>query len=252
MKGKHIVITGASAGIGEALVRELSNAGAKITLVARRADRLHALAAQLPGETNVLPRDLSDGDTSWLAEAEAALGPIDVLINNAGLQTIGRTQDMDLDKAEQLLRVNLHTPLRLIHAVLPQMTEHGGTIVNISSLAALAPPAGMLWYNASKAGLAAASESLQGELLHSKVHVLTVYPGVIGDTDMGHYGLDSYDDSWSVRIQPRATAAQLAAEIHSSIKNKRARLVYPKANNITRWLPAPTRWLMDRLTPPVR
>jgi len=251
LKGKHVVITGASSGIGAALVRELSAAGAKITLVARRKAMLEALAAELPGPTFVVTADLATLETGWLSDAEAALGPIDVLVNNAGLQVIGPTDSVDIEKAEASIAVNLTAPLRLIHSVLPGMRERGGTIVNITSLAALAPTPSMTWYNATKGGLAAASEALRGELLDSKVRVITVYPGIIHDTAMAQGGLDAYEGSWAVAMQPTSTAPKLAVVLRKAIERGKARVIYPKVNTVVRWLPATTRWLMDRFAPPV-
>lgn len=251
MTHPHIVLTGASSGIGAALAWELSRTGARLTLVARRREKLQALAEELPGETLVLPRDLSDSDPSWLEQARAALGPIDVLVNNAGGSLYGRTADLSADEGERVLALNLHTPLRLTHAVLPELAERGGMIVNIASIAAFAPVPGMTWYNASKGGLAAASESLAGELLGSGIHVLTVYPGVIDDTAMGQRGLDAYESTWSVRLQPRASSAALAKQIRWAMEKRKARLVYPRANLLARWFPGPTRRLIDRLSPPI-
>lgn len=252
MKDRHVVITGASSGIGAALARELSAAGAKITLVARRKERLDELARELSGPACVLPRDLSHPDTSWLEEARTRLGPIDVLVNNAGVHVLGAFHRSDLDQVDTALQINLLAPLRLTRAVLPQMLLSGGTIVNITSLAALAPPAGMTWYNASKAGLAAASESLRSELRGSKVRVLTVYPGIIDDTPMGAEGIDAYEPSWALRIQSRTTAERLSRQIHRSLYRGHARLIYPRSGNFTRWFPGTTRWVMDRFTPAIR
>lgn len=142
--GKHVAITGASSGIGEALARELYAFGAKLTLIARREDRLRTLAAEL-GDAHVAVRDLSDPEqmTSWIAGAETAFGPIEVIVNNAGAELTGCTDEMSIIDGEKLLRVNLNAPLRITHALLPAMLARGtGTIVDVSSVAALSPPRG--------------------------------------------------------------------------------------------------------------
>lgn len=163
----HAIVTGASSGIGAALARELSAHGWDLTLVARRRPLLDELAAGLRTRCHVVEADLSDLDaaTGWLPGATAALGPVELLVNNAGVQVVAPTAGVDLARAEASLRVNLLSPMRLWRAVLPDMLARGqGTVVDICSMAALAPTPGMAWYNASKAGLAGASEALRGEL----------------------------------------------------------------------------------------
>ena len=252
MRDKHVVVTGASAGIGAAVARAASAAGAKVTLVARREAALEALAAELPGPAHLIARDLVDLDVSWLAGAEAALGPVDVLVNNAGVQVIGRTHTVDLERAEQSLVLNLMVPLRLIRTLLPHMIERGsGTIVNIASMAALAPTPGMTWYNAGKGGIAAASEALRGELAGTGVDVCTVYPGLITDTDMGRHGMASYgaDDNLAIRMQPQGSAPDLASVILRAVDRRHARVIWPRANVLARHFPATTRWAMDTFAP---
>lgn len=254
MAGSHALITGASAGIGSALARSLHGAGYRITVVARRADALAALAAALGRDVHVVAVDLCDDPDGWLADVESAQGPVDVLVNNAGVQIIGPTDAVDVEAAERSLTLNLTVPLRLIHRVLPGMrARRRGHLVNIASMAALAPTPGMTWYNAGKAGLAGASEALGGELRGSGVEVLTVYPGIIDDTDMGRKGLDRYagDGSWIVDLQPRGTSDGLARATLRAMETGQPRLVWPRANVLARHFPAATRWLMDRMTPKV-
>lgn len=246
MKDKHVVVTGASTGIGAALARAFSAAGARVTLVARRKQALEALAAELGGPSRVVARDLTDLDTSWLDD------DIDVLVNNAGVQVIGRTHAIDLEQAERSLVLNLTVPLRLARTVLPTMVERGhGTIVNIASMAALAPTPGMTWYNAGKGGLAAASEAMRGELQGTGVDVCTVYPGLITDTDMGIHGMERYqaDQNLAIRLQPQGSAADLAQVILRALERRRPRVIWPRANVLARHFPATTRWVLDTFTP---
>jgi short-subunit dehydrogenase len=254
MNGIHVVVTGASAGIGLALARAYAARGCVLTLVARRGDRLRELADSLPTRTHTVALDLSvPADApSFLPGAIAALGPIGVLVNNAGLQVVGRTHTIDIDAAEASLVTNLLTPLRLIRAVLPAMIEaRSGTIVNVASMAALAPTPGMTWYNAGKGGLAAASEALRGELRGSGVSVLTVYPGIIAETDMAKAAIDRYGGSGSLalRMQPTGTCTDLAGLVVRATERGTARVIWPRANQLARHFPAATRWMMDALTP---
>lgn len=248
----HVFITGASAGIGEALAREFGRLGACVTLIARRGERLRGLAGELGCATHVAAVDLADTRAALEAfrGAEAALGPVDVLINNAGVQIVGPTLAADPTRTASLLALNLVTPLALIEACLPRMIERrSGSIVNVSSLAALAIVPGMFHYNASKAGLAAASESLAGELRGTGVHVLTVYPGPVA-TAMAEEAYGKYDAtaSW-VRWMPTGRADRLARKIRKAVERKRKRIVYPAVYAIARWFLPATRFVMDRFAP---
>jgi short-subunit dehydrogenase len=238
------------------LARELATlGGARLTLVSRRIERLKELATELSCPAHVIGRDLSEPGNveDWVDEAEAVHGPIDVLVNNAGAQVVADTSQVDVEEGEASLRLNLGTPLRLTRRVLPGMlARRSGAIVDVTSLAALAPTPRMTYYNASKAGLAAASEALRGELRGSGVHVLTVYPGIIDETALAQAALARYEPSRLVRFQPRGTAAGLARHVRRALERRTPRLIYPSANHLVRWFPGTTRWLMDRLTPGLR
>jgi short-subunit dehydrogenase len=250
----HVVVTGASSGIGEAVAREYARAGAKLTLVARRKALLDALAAQLGEGHHVVAHDLSEPARAaeWLAPAVERLGPVDVLVNNAGVQIIGPTAEEDAAKGDALLCTNLLSPMRLVRAALPAMlARKSGAIVNIASLAALAPTPGMAWYNASKAGLAAASESLRGEIRSSGVTVVTVYPGPV-DSEMARKGFEAYEGTAALKAQPVGTPAALARLIRRAVERRSARVIYPRVYHVTRHMPAATRWMLDHFTPPLR
>ncbi len=250
----HVVVTGASAGIGEAVAREYGRAGAALTLVARRKDNLDRIAAETGAETFVVEADLGDVEhaTDWLAEAERRLGPIDVLVNNAGVQIIANAVDCDTKRCEDMLRLNVMTPMRLTRAVLPGMIARGrGAIVDVASMAALTPMPGMFYYNASKAALGNASEGLRGELRHTGVHVLTVYPGPV-ETDMARRGYEIYEPTLAARYSPVGDAGELARMIRRGVERRRARIVYPRAYAVALWFPRISRWVTARLSPPLR
>ncbi|MBI3723757.1 SDR family NAD(P)-dependent oxidoreductase [bacterium] len=247
----HVAITGASSGIGEALVREYVRAGAAVTLVARRKEKLDEIAKAAGGKTHVVGADLSKPEqmTAWLEPSQKALGPIDVLVNNAGVQIVARTVEVDPDKAEEMLRVDLLAPLRLTRAVLPDMlARRSGTIVDVSSVSGLAPTPGMFHYSAAKAGIAAASECLRGELRGTGVHVVTVYPGPV-HTPMEQAALASYPKAARISMLPTGTAEVLARRIRRAVEKRRARVIYPRFYGLTRHFPNLTRWAMDVGTP---
>ena len=248
----HVLITGASSGIGEALARQFAaDPDCCLTLVARRQERLDALASALPCKAIGVRADLSDPDAVYalLDAATAQHGPVDVLVNNAGAQVIGHTDATDLQAAERSLAVNLTSPLRLIHAVLPSMRSRGsGSIINVSSMAAIAPTPGMTWYNASKAGIASASEALASELRNTGIHVLTVYPGVVR-TDMMDKGITHYKMTAMLRNQPVLDASDVARDIVTAYKKRRRRLVRPRMFGPMRWMQPLLLVMMDRMAP---
>jgi len=243
----HVAITGASSGIGEALARAYLTRGAHVTLVARRAERLHAIAQEAAGTTYVASADLGDiaSACAWIGPAEAALGPIDILINNAGASMIHPTVSTDWAEAEALLRLNVMAPFKITCAVLPGMVVRGrGCIVDIASAAALAPKPGFFFYNASKAALAAASESLRAELRGSGVHVVTVYPGPI-HTPMADANFAAYEPSVARRM-PTGDPGVLARLVIRAVEQRRPRVIYPRVYAAMRWFAPLARWAADR------
>ena len=249
----HVAITGASSGIGEALVREFLRAGASVTMIARRRELMEAIASSAGGggKARVVVADLGKVATAcdWIADAENALGPIDVLINNAGVQHVEPSHTIDTARGLAEIEVDLLVPLALTRALLPGMVARkSGTIVDVASVAGLAPTPGMWHYNAAKGGLAAASESLRGELRGSGVHVVTVYPGPV-DTPMARAGYLAYPESWATKMVPEGKPDVLARRVRAAVEKRRARVIYPRWYVLTRWFPGSTRWFLDHFTP---
>ena len=251
---QHVVVTGASSGIGEAIAREYLRRGANVTLIARRRDRLDKLAEGHEGRTHIVQADLGNPEVafSWIDDAEKALGPIDVHVNNAGVQIVRSALETSWEDGERLLVLDLHTPLRLTQLVLKRMVlRKSGTIVDIASMAALGPTPGMFFYNAAKAGLAAASEGLRAEMKPHGIHIVTVYPGPV-TSDMETAGRAAYEESAATKYTPTGTPEVLARLIYAAVEKKRARVVYPRVYAISRHFPNATRWALDALTPPVK
>jgi short-subunit dehydrogenase len=251
----HVIVTGASSGIGEAVAREYLRRGASLTLVARRKDRLVEIARGQEGRCHVVEADLVDYEhaADWVDGAVAALGPVDVLVNNAGVQVVRRTTETPWADGERQLRLNTLAPFKLTKRLLPDMVARGsGTIVDVASIAAIAPTPGMFFYSASKAALAAASEGLRGELRGTGVHVLTVYPGPVR-TAMEATGRAGYEESWMMRVfTPTGDAPVLARKIANGVASRRARIIYPGIYRFLRHLPNLTRFALDRFTPPLK
>jgi short-subunit dehydrogenase len=252
----HVLVTGASSGIGEAIARAYGKRAHAITVVARREELLRGLQTELAGTApvHVLARDLSDPDVvpSLVADAERAHGPIDILVNNAGVQIVDDYHRSAAGDLRALLQVNLTSPMMLTHAVLAGMRERRqGTIVHVASVAAYAAPPGMAAYGASKAGIAAFSEVLAGELKGSGVHVVTVYPGPV-KTAMGDYGTNAYESLWTVGVQPWGTPEGLAERLVETISKRRRRLIYPRAYSAVRHVSTAVRPVLDSFTPKLR
>jgi short-subunit dehydrogenase len=249
---RHVVVTGASSGIGEALARELARAGARLTLVARRRERLEKLAGEIGGRSVALAHDLSDpaGYTDWIPAAEAALGPIDMIVNNAGVENTGPAAQASIEEGVRLLQLNLHAPLVIVRTLLPAMlARNSGHIVNIASIAALAPVWLQAWYSGSKSGLAAYSEALRGELRHSGVRVLTVYPGPVTTPGSEQSYAKFGGRKGVVAIVPEGKPDVLARRIRAAIEAGRARLIYPRVYSTARWFPWLARWIVDGVAP---
>jgi short-subunit dehydrogenase len=250
----HVAVTGASSGIGEAIARAFARAGHDVTLVARRKDVLERVAASLGGRTHVAAHDLVDPTRAadWIPEAEAALGPIDVLVSNAGFMTLGEVARFDPDEADRLVAINMLTPLRLIRAVVPGMiARKRGAIVNVTSIAAFVSMHGWAYQAASKAGSAMFSEALRSELAGTGVDVLTVYPGLT-DTPMAQSGLDTYGGRGLAAMMPLGDAETLARRVVAAVKARRRRLVYPRYYALTGLFPRIARWFADRFAPRLR
>jgi short-subunit dehydrogenase len=247
----HALITGASAGIGEGIARAFAAAGYDLTLVARRANELDRVASELNGvKCRAVAADLSALDTldALIGEAEKQLGELDVLVNNAGMQIVAHTPEVSPEAGEKLLTLNVLAPFRLTHAALRRMIPRGrGTIVDIASLAALAPTPGMFHYSASKAALAAASESLRAEIAPYGLHVVTVYPGPV-ETQMAQAAVARYAKD-PTRGMPTGNTTELAQLILRAVKRRKARVIYPRSYALARSFPGITRKVVDRFSP---
>lgn len=182
VRGKVVFLTGASEGIGLATARAFANAGARLALVARSAEKLEALADGLRAagaEAIAVAADLRDP-----AQIERAVSTtvkhysgIDILINNAGQSAVGRIAQLDVEHFRQIIDLNIFAPLLGIQAVIPTMREHGGgIIINISSMVSKMHIPGLGAYAATKSALNMLSDTARGELASDNIRVITVYP----------------------------------------------------------------------------
>lgn len=173
------LITGASAGLGVDFARQLAAKGRRLVLVARRKDRLDALAAEL-GNARAVEMDLSEtGSVDRLMADLAAQGEqVELLVNNAGFGLTGRFAELDGKRQREMIDLNCGALVELAHAVLPGMIERkSGAILNVASTAAFQPGPGMAVYFATKAFVLSFSEALHEEVRDQGVKVSALCPG---------------------------------------------------------------------------
>ena len=178
--GRVAVITGASSGIGEATARALAAAGYRVALLARRADRLQALADDLGHGALAIEADVTDRDSLVSAAQRVAdeLGRVDVLVNNAGVMLLAPFTSDQREEQRRMVEVNLLGAMTATEVFLDQLRDGGGDLVNISSVAGRTARPGNAAYAATKWGLNGWSESLRQEL-QPDVRVIVVEPGAV-------------------------------------------------------------------------
>lgn len=176
--GKRYWLVGASEGLGAALAREMSSAGAKLVLSARSKPLLEALAAELPGESDVVALDVTDADQ--VKQVAAEIGDLDGVVFLAGAYWPMSSADWDTEKAVAMADVNFTGCLRVMGAVVPAMVARGsGHIVITGSLSGFRGLPGAIGYAASKAGVMSLAESMYADLRNTGIRVQLVNPGFI-------------------------------------------------------------------------
>jgi NADP-dependent 3-hydroxy acid dehydrogenase YdfG len=202
------LVTGASSGIGEATALKLSSLGAKVALVARRADRLHALAERISDSALVIEADVTDQSAAAAAVQRTVdeLGRLDTLINNAGVMLLGPIENAPLQEWETMVSVNVRGLLYCAHAALPHLLKSAddaprqvADLVNISSVAGRVPRLGSGVYNLTKHGVGAFSESLRQEVTQRHVRVSLVEPGATA-TELASHNRAEVQEQMSKRF----------------------------------------------------
>jgi short-subunit dehydrogenase len=180
------LVTGASSGIGVELARQLAARGHGVTLVARREDRLRALADELAASagvrTEVIAADLTDPASreGVVRQLDERSLEVDILVNNAGFSTMGPVQRSDPDREVAMVRTDVEAVLHLCSIVIPGMVSRGrGAVLNVASTAAFQPIPGQAGYAASKAFVLSYSRAIGQELRGTGVTVTTLCPGPV-------------------------------------------------------------------------
>lgn len=182
LTGKNALVTGASGGIGAAIARQLHGAGAVVALSGTRVEPLEALAAELGERAHVLPCNLSDASAvdALPKAAIAAMGSLDVLVNNAGITRDNLFMRMSDDEWASVLEVNLTSTMRLCRGVMRGMMKaRWGRIINVSSVVGATGNPGQANYAASKAGMVGMSKSIAYEVASRGITVNCIAPGFI-------------------------------------------------------------------------
>lgn len=209
LEGAVVAVTGASRGIGAAVALAVAGRGARVGLIARRADDLHAVLDGLGSEGVAVPADVADraATIEALASVEATLGPVDVLVANAGIGAYGPLVDMSYEELERVVHVNVLGTMYAIRAVLPGMVERRrGHVVTIGSIAGRIGSPFEAVYSATKFAGVGLTEALAVEVAPYDVAVSLVNPGVVA-TEFGNARGHPYD-----RDRPKPISAEAVAD----------------------------------------
>ncbi|MGL5864715.1 MAG: SDR family NAD(P)-dependent oxidoreductase [Dermatophilaceae bacterium] len=236
VNGAHVLLTGATGTLGTALTRAFADAGAHITLVARSRDALDELAATVGAHAITLSADLTSPThlTHLVERAEAGHGPVDVLVNNAGVEAAAHLVDTDTGDIARTVALNLIAPAVLARQALPGMVRRGrGAVVNVSSLAGVATFPGLALYGATKSGLTALTAGLRAELRGTPVTTLAVEIGPVTSpmlTRIGEHAgaAASFDRLRRTRLLPRLDPDDVARRVVAAIETGRAHLRLPR------------------------
>jgi len=229
----HVLVTGATRGIGRAITEAMAAKGARLSLVARNEVLLKEVAHELGATPHVC--DLADADQvrGLLGRVEDAAGPLDVLVNNAGLDNIGPLEAISEQKLADLLQVNLVAPLELARQALPGMVQRRrGHIVNVSSYAAATMFPGGVPYSASKAGLSHATEILRWELEGTGVDLTIVELGPIPTEMLDQVKLHrpteaGFDRAYKLRLIHDVPAGKVADHVVRAVETRQRAVRLP-------------------------
>jgi short-subunit dehydrogenase len=220
--GATALVTGASSGIGASVARALAAAGARVALVARRHERLQALARSLPpGTAEPFACDVRDPQAiaATVVAVAARLGPVDLLVNNAGIGRYLSFLETAPEDVAAIFETNLHAALHFTRAILPEMlARRRGHVVNVASIASRIGSRNHTIYCASKFALAGFSESLLYELEGTGVGVTLVNPGIINTPFFDHASFGEFPTRARARaIPPERVASAIVRAVRREI-----------------------------------
>jgi short-subunit dehydrogenase len=235
LRNSRVLVTGASRGLGKNIARAVARHGAEVAVVARNGDQLEVLAKELGGKA--YPTDLMDpAAAEALIDRVEADGPIDVIINNAGIDRVGRFYESSSQDIRDLLQVNLIAPMELCRQVMPLMMKRGrGHIVNVSSMGAISTGPGVTLYGASKAGLSHFTAGIRSELRNKPVNTTLVQIGEVKTDMIDHIrafgpARRTIERSlkWRMIPQEPLDADMVAEAIAEAVEKNRKHVILPK------------------------
>ena len=245
LKGKVVVITGASSGIGKACAEEFSHRGATVVMAARSVEKLNEISHLLKGRSLAVACDVTkEADCKNLIDkAIEAFGKIDILINNAGISMRAMFKDVELDVLKQVMDINFWGTVYCTKYALPHIEKGKGSIIGVSSIAGFRGLPGRTGYSASKFAMHGFLESLRTELLRKDVHVMIACPGFtksnIRNTALNSEGKQQGE---SPRDEEKMmTAEEVAAHIANAVEERKRTLILTQQGKLTvffnKWLP---------------
>ena len=251
-KGKTVIVTGASSGIGEATAKEFLLQGAKVILIARSESKMqHSFKSFNKDSYSIYPFDLTnlnDIDTfvKMLIKKE---GPIDILFNNAGVSQFGYFEESDLSVLDKIMDLDFFSVVKFTKSILPHLIDKkSGQIVTNTSVAGLVGSRSRSFYSSPKFALHGFFDSVRSEIIEHNVHVTLIAPGRVA-TDVGKNALTANGEPYGRNDRGHnkgLTSTQAARRILTAIKSKKREAVIAKWNDIA-WLAVYIRKLSPRL-----
>lgn len=233
ISGRHVLVTGASRGIGAAIAREFASRGARVTVVARSKGPLETIAADIGGAA--LCVDLFDSKqvASVIDNARALNGPVDILVNNAGMDTTKSIIDTTASEVDDIVHLNLLVPIQLSRMAIEEMVRRGsGHIVNISSMAANGGFAGMSVYSATKSGLSHFTRIVRQDLKKTGVKVTNLEVGPVPTDLFANLTYEPAVKSFAlfrrIQLMPDVEAETVARKAADAVESGKRAVWLPK------------------------